>query len=167
MENAGLKILAAVGVVSLVIQGGRSAATAILDNIKATTGTASLDVSTSPIGANGEIYARIDIPLTVENGNPFPLMADHLSGVVKYGSLTLTEIRATKNLYVPANSSATIILDIDVPTRRVFQDIQQAMQGGNWYGTLVNRILFSGTVRLSGLGRSISFPLTDIPIPIA
>ncbi|MGH1339282.1 MAG: LEA type 2 family protein [Aureispira sp.] len=167
MSNKLITGLALVGVASMVYAGGQSAANAALSNIKVTTGTPSVDTSTSPIGANGEIYARVDLPLIVENKNPFALSADYFSGVVKYGNITLTQVSSNNGIYVGANATKTIVLDIDVPTRRVFQDAQQAMQSGNWYATLVNRILFTGTVRLSALGQSVNIPLEDIPIPIA
>jgi hypothetical protein len=166
MASTNTKILVGAGVLALVAMGASAAASAALGNIDFTIGTPVPDTSTSPIGANGEIYLRVDLPITVQNANPFPIGASGLSGVVTYGNIVLAQISDNNGIYIASNSTHTIKINIDVPTQQLFRDMQQAIQNQGLFGALANVVFFNGKVMFSGLGQTVSFPITNVPIPV-
>lgn len=161
--------LAVVGGVAILAYGAKQAALAIINNIEVLPGNPQLDSTlppTSIIDPNAETYIRLDLPVTITNNNAFPLGVDWFMGVVKYGQLTLTNVNLPYGLFVPSGQTVTITLDVDVPVKRVVQDIQALIQQGNIFNALINKVTLSGSLQVTGNLTKIPIPLDNIAIPI-
>jgi LEA14-like dessication related protein len=169
-NNTGIvtKGLAFVGVAALLVGAGNAVVNAIIANVAVSAGNPRLDFNTpaiDPLNPN-EVFVRVDLPITVTNDNVFPLGVNSFEGVIKYGNITLTTIGLPYGIWVPAGGTITVNVDVDIPLRRVYDDLAIAIANGNILNTLLNKITLSGTVHVVGKGTGVSIPLTDIAIPI-
>lgn len=159
--------LAAVGVVALGVIAAQKALEAIQKNISVDVGNPNIDMNTQPYNAvTGETYVRLDLPVTISNYNIFPLGARYFYGTIKYGNLTLTEVNLPYGLWVPSGGTVTITIDVDIPVRRVLDDIYYIAQNSNILDALINKVKLSGKLDLYGNMTNIPIPLNDIVIPI-
>jgi LEA14-like dessication related protein len=159
--KTGTKVLAVVGGLSIGAFLLKQAADKILSNIIVTVGTPQLD--SSPF-ADG--YLKSDVPVTIENYNPFPLGLEYFAGRVNYGELKLTNISILTPISIPANSTRTITLDLDIPIQSVLNDVIGLLQGGSIFSALINPITLNGALQVQGNISQIPIPLNDIRIPI-
>lgn len=159
--------LAAIGVAAIAVAAGNAALEAIKNNISFSVGMPSVDMTTQPINPiPGESYVRLDLPITITNNNVFPVGAQYFFGVVKYGSITLTEVNLPYGLWVPAGQTVTITLDVDIPVKRVLDDLYGIAQGGNLFNALINKVKLSGVFNLYGNLTNIPIEIKDLEIPI-
>lgn len=155
-------VLAVVTVLALVALAAKKAVDAIIANIKVTPGMPVLD-STPFLDSQ----LRTDVPIVIQNDNPFPLSIVNFFGVVSYGRLTLARVNLPYGFYVPGNSVRTIVLNMDIPIDRVISDTALLIQQGNIWDALLNRIELSGAVAVGGGGYSFTIPIDRVAIPIA
>lgn len=154
-------VLAVVGVLALVGLAAKKAIDAIVANIKVTPGTPVMD--STPFLNNS---IRTDVPIVIQNDNPFPLSIINFFGTVSYGQLTLARVTLPTGFYVPANSIRTIVLNMDIPIDQVVSDTALLIQQGDIWNALLNRIELSGSVRVGGGGYSFVIPIDRVAIPI-
>lgn len=154
-------ILAGVGVIAIFLLMAQKAIAAIVANIKVTPGTPVLD--SQPFLDN---HIRTDVPIVIENNNPFPLSIINFFGMVSYGQLTLARVTLPQGFYVPANSVSTIVLNMDIPIQQVVSDTALIIQQGDIWNALMNRIELSGSVAVGGGGYSFTIPIDRVAIPI-
>ena len=162
------KGLALVGVAALVATAAKKAVDAIIANVHVSSGNPVLDYNTPPTNPiiPNEVYARIDLPITVTNNNIFPLGVNSFGGVVKYGNITLTTVALPYGIWVPSGGTITVTVDVDIPIKRVYDDMAAAFSSGNILNVVLNKILLSGVVDVVGNGTGVSIPLNNIAIPI-
>lgn len=159
--------LAAVGVASLAAMAAKTALEAIKNNISFQVGMPSIDMSIQAINPiPGETYVRLDLPVELTNNNIFPIGAQYFFGVVKYGNLTLTEVNLPYGLWVPSGQTVTITIDVDIPVKRVLDDLYGIAQNGNIFNALINKIKLSGVFNLYGNLTQIPIEIKDLEIPI-
>jgi hypothetical protein len=166
--GAVTKGLAVVGVAALFVGAGKAAIDAIIANVSVSSGNPVLDYNTPAIDPNNpnEVFVRVDLPITVSNQNPFPLGVSSFNGVIKYGNITLTSVGLPYGIRVPSGGTITVNVDVDIPLKRVYDDIAAAIAAGDILNTFLNKIMLSGVVHVTGKGRGISIPLENIAIPI-
>lgn len=159
--------LAVVGVAALAAMAANAALEAIKKNISFEVGMPSLDMSPQTINpVPGESYVRLDLPVEITNNNIFPIGAQYFFGVVKYGSITLTEVNLPYGLWIPSAQTVTITIDIDIPVKRVLDDLYAIAQNGNIFNALINKIKLSGVFNLYGNLTQIPIEIKDLEIPI-
>jgi LEA14-like dessication related protein len=155
-------ILALIGVGAIVAGIGAKAIALIIANIKTTAGSPVPDYANFNNG-----FIALDVPVAIENKNPFPIGIQNFFGVVHYGDLTLSNISLPLGIYVPAYSSQTVVLNLDIPVQEVVQDIGLLVQQGNIWNALINRLELDGSVRVGAKGYSFVIYLEKIAIPLA
>ncbi len=166
--DTATKVLAGVGILALIGAAASSAVAAILDNINVATGNAQLDYNTPPLNPiTGEIYVRVDLPVIITNSNPFPLGVGGFSGIIKYGEIVLTTVSLPYGgLWIGAGETKTILVNVDIPIKRVIEDFNNALTSGNLLNVFLNKVLLSGTISLTGDSTSVTFPIENIAIPV-
>lgn len=168
MESPITKGFALVGVAALFGFAAQKAIDEIIANVDINSGMPVLDYNTppaNPLNPN-EVYVRLDLPVTITNMNPFPLGISSFDGVVKYGNITLTTINLPYGIWAYSGGTATVNVDVDIPCKRVYDDIGNALSNGNFFSVILNKIMLSGNVHVTGKGRGVSIPIENIPIPI-
>lgn len=162
-------VLAFIGGAAIVGALAYKAIQVIIGNIKIVPGTPVLDTSIyNLLPAPGTTYntMNLDVPIFIENKNPFPLAINNFFGSVYYGKIILTRVTLPNGIYVPANSSTTINLNLDIPIDAVINDVANAA-GQGILNVLLNRIELVGSVRIGAKGYNLQYKLDRIPIPIA
>lgn len=154
--------LAIVGGLAILGAFAVKAVNVITSNIKVSASSPSLDF-TNYSSYLGNSIIPLDVTVTIENSNPFPLGIQNFFGVVKYGSITLSNVSIPYGLYIPSNSVQSFLLNVDLPIEKIINDI--ASQNNIW-NAILNRIELSGTVRVGARGYNINIPLDRIAIPI-
>jgi len=155
-------ILALIGVGAIVAGIGAKAIAIITANIKTNPGSPVPDYANFNNG-----FIALDVPIVIENANPFPIGIQNFFGIVNYGNLTLSRVSIPTGLYVPAYSTQTIVLNLDIPVQEVIQDVGLLVQQGNIWNALINRLELDGSVRIGAKGYSFIIPLEKIAIPLA
>lgn len=155
-------VLAVVGGLALVGYAATVAASSIIDNIDYEVGKPTLDSQTPPTGPNGEVYARIQLPISITNRNAVGLGIDSFSGVVSYGLITLAQIAIPYQVWLAAGQTTIINIDINIPINVVMNDIAAAVSSGNILSTIMNKIYLNGEVNIGGL----TIPIAQTAIPI-
>jgi hypothetical protein len=149
--------------VGAIVAGiGAKAIAMIIANIKTTAGSPVPDYANFNNG-----FIALDVPVIIENGNPFPIGVQNFFGVVSYGNLTLSKISLPMGIYVPAYSTQTVVLNLDIPVEQVVQDVGLLVQQGNIWNALINRLELDGSVREGAKGYSFVIYLEKIAIPLA
>lgn len=154
-------VLAITGGIAILGYATKSAAEKLISNVVVQAGQPQLDNTPFSQG-----YFKLDLPVSIANYNPFPLGIDYFAGVIKYGEITLSNVSLPFGLWVNANDSTIINLNIDIPINTVFNDIANLINSGNIFGAILNKITLNGEIKVLGSIASTTIPLNNITIPI-
>lgn len=149
------------GGLALIGLMAKQAIDTIIKNVIISIGTPQMDSTPFVDG-----FIRTDIPIIITNNNPFPINVKYFFGLVKYGKIRLANVNFPIGFSIPPGTTKTINLDMDIPIQMVFDDMLQAIQGGNILDTLLNKIYLDGTLQLHGNFTNVPIQLEQIAIPI-
>lgn len=159
--SAAKNALAITGGIAILSILGKSLAEKIASNIKVQAGQPIL--SSNPLSDG---FLKTNVPITIENHNPFPIGVDSFRGIVSYGGLTLANVSLPVGLYVEAGGVERIVLNLDIPIQRVLTDTAQLINSGNIFDAFINKIMLNGYVKVLGNYTNTTIPLNNIPLPI-
>lgn len=161
MDNPTKTALAIAGAGAIAYFILRSAADKVLANIKIDIGNPQMDNTPFLSGA-----VQVDVPVSIQNNNSFALDIQSFYGVVSYGDITLSNVSIPIGFIVASASQKTITLDMNIPINTVLNDVIAAIQSGNIFNTLINKLYLTGALAVNTPAGAITIPLNRVAIPI-
>lgn len=114
---------------------------AAYNNIDYQIGRPSLDFATAPVGS-----VRVRLPLTITNSNPVTVRLQDVRGTVSYGNILLANVDLGLGGVLATGQVQTFTLLLDIPAGQVINDIVRSFQQQGTYSTLINVLIFRGTI---------------------
>ncbi len=153
-----LSVVGAGAILSSVIKKGGEK---VANNITVSVGTPIIDKA---LFTNGSI--NLKLPISIENKNIIPIGVSSFSGVVSYGTVTLSNVSLPTGFFIEAESSDTITLNINIPIQKVLNDLNNIVSSGNLFNALLNKIYLNGSINMKYNGVNLSIPIESVEIPI-
>ena len=154
-------LLAITGGVAVVGSLGYLLVQKLVSNIKVDVGNPTID--TTPF-LNG--YLRTNVPLVVTNNNYFDIGITSFFGKVNYGLVDIANVSIPYGFSIPAKTTKTVTLNMDIPIAEVLNDIGLLISNGSVFDAILNKIELNGSILIKGRVAQAKIPLNNITIPI-